>query len=148
MALSFEIQNIKVEAWATDAEKSIKQAAAGYGIKHRASSPSPSASVPKIKARLKFADAAVRAIAFSFPRSVVYPHTGAGKGMGGKKGSQWFTAGGVRKRTNPASLGKAGTGNRKEKPFINDVLNRRVPVLADIVAETSADIVTANLFKQ
>lgn len=148
MALTFEIQNKKIESWAQETERDIKAAGSGYGINHRANSPSPSPSLPKIKARLVMDSSAVRAVAFRFSRSLIYPHMGSGRGQGGQKGSRWVTASGIRKKTDPRSLGKAGTGNRQAKPFMNDVLNRRVPVLADIVAETSADIVTAKLFKQ
>lgn len=148
MALTFEIQNQKVQAWAKDAEADIKASASGYGINHRTNSPSTSASLPKVKGRLVYDGAAVRAVAFRFPRQLIYPHTGAGRGQGGAKGSRWYTKDGIAKRTAGSSLGKSNSGRRKAKPFLNDALNRQVPILANIIAETSADIVTANLFKQ
>lgn len=135
-----------VQAWALEAERDIRATGRSYGISHASGSPSPSASIERIKSRVLLQAGTTTGVAFRFPRSLVYPHYGAGKGQGGKKGSRWTTAAGISKRTNPKSLGKAGTGNRQSKPFFNDSLNRTVPNLADIVANTSADIVTAKLF--
>lgn len=146
MALSFEIQNQRVQQWASDTDRVIQGVGTSYGITHRSGSPSAGSSLPKVRSRMLYRDGSVSAVAFRFPRTLIYPHTGAGKGMGGRKGSRWTTKEGVSKRTNPKSLGKAGSGNRQAKPFLKDALDRQVPVLADIVAKTSADIITQNLF--
>lgn len=143
MALSFEIQNQQVQQWAADTDRGMQQTGTSFGITHRQRSSSPSASLPKVKGRLVMADGSVTAVKFSVPRHLFYVHHGAGSGQGGKKGSRWTTAAGISKRTNPESLGKAGTGNRTEKPFIKNTLDRQVPVLADIVASTGAAIVTS-----
>lgn len=148
MALTFEIQNQKVQQWATDTNGIMKATGTSYGIQHRANSSSNGDSLSKIRSKLIYKDGSVSAVAFSFNRSLIHPQMGSGRGQGGAKGSRWRTKEGVMKRTNPESLGKAGTGNRAKKPFINVTLDKQVPVLADIVANTSADIITANLFKQ
>lgn len=148
MAQTFDNQNQQIRDWMLTAEKDIQSTGAGMGVSHRSGSPSPTASLPKIKGRQVFDAGTTRAVAFRFPRSLIYPHTGSGRGQGGAKGSRWVTKEGIRKRTNPASLNKRDAGNRKAKPFLNEALTRQVPALADIVAETSADIITVNLFKQ
>jgi hypothetical protein len=148
MPLNFEIQNQKIRDWMQATEKDIQSTGAGMGVSHRSGSPSNTASLPKVKGRQVLDSGTTRAVAFRFPRSLIYPHTGSGRGQGGAKGSRWITKEGIRKRTNPASLNKLDAGNRKAKPFLNEALTRQVPALADIVAETSADIITVNLFKQ
>jgi len=85
----------------------------------------------------KTKDGDVRSVGFSFLREGIYVHKGAGKGMGGLKGSSWLDKYGVRKSTNPESLGKLATGNRKAKPWF-DALDKDLPELGDIVAETYA----------
>jgi hypothetical protein len=72
---------------------------------------------------------------------------GAGRGQGGLKGSRWITAKGVTKRTNPASLGKADSGNRKAKPFIDAYLDspNGTELLGDIVANEIADAVVGEI---
>jgi len=143
MALSFEIQNQQVQQWVTDTGLELQLTGTSYGITHRQNSPSPLASLPKVKGRILLVDGSPKAIKFTVPRHLFYVHHGAGKGQGGSKGSRWITAYGIRKQTNPKSLGKAGAGNRREKPFIKETLGRRVPILADIVATTGASIVTS-----
>jgi hypothetical protein len=95
MALSFEIQNQKVQQWAADTDKAMQATGTSYGIMHRANSPSSGASLPKVKGRLVYRDGSVRAVAFKVPRVLFYAHAGAGKGMGGRKGSRWITKEGI-----------------------------------------------------
>lgn len=147
MALSFEIQNQQVQQWATDTNGIIQGIGTSYGITHRSGSPSSGSSLPKVRGRLIYEAGTVRAVAFKVPRVLFYTHSGAGKGMAGKKGSRWTTKEGVSKRTNPKSLGKAGSGSRQAKPFLKEALDRQVPVLADLVADSAANIITQNLFK-
>ena len=81
-----------------------------------------------------------RSVGFTLARHGVFLHYGAGTGAGGIKGSNWTDRYGNLKKTNPQSLGKAGTGNRNEEHWFNNVINRNAPELADIVAEYSLDI--------
>ena len=74
-----------------------------------------------------------------FERYLIFAHKGAGKGMGGAKGSSWTDPHGMRVTTNPLSLGKMNTGNRHEEPWLNPVLDEQIPRLADIVADFKAD---------
>ncbi len=77
--------------------------------------------------------------AFRFARYLIFPHKGAGKGMGGNVGSRWMDTHGNMKTTNPLSMGKMNTGSRHAEPWLNPVLDEEVPKLADIVAGFKAD---------
>jgi len=81
----------------------------------------------------------INRISFGFNRYLVFVHKGAGKGKGGSKGSSWINKSGNKVTTNPGSLGKMNTGQRKSKEFLNPVLERKLPILADIVAGFKAD---------
>lgn len=77
-------------------------------------------------------------IQFSFPYYMVFVHKGAGRGYGGKKTGLFSTPQGSKfskRKTNPRSMGKMGTGKRKAKPWFNPVLEERFPQLAAIVSE-------------
>ena len=148
MANEFDTLNTEVAAWAKDTDAVIHNTGAAYGIKHSSNSPSPSASLPKVRGRIFFKDQVAAGIAFKFNRTLVYPHHGAGKGKGGSKGSRWVDKYGITRKTNPKSFNKMNTGNRKAKPFLNDALKKQAPLLANIVAQTGADIVTRKLFIQ
>ena len=82
----------------------------------------------------------VSRIGFSFLREGIYIHKGAGRGQGGYQGSQWTDKYGTLKKTNPQSLGKMGTGNRRPIEWFNPIMERELEKLADIVAEYSADL--------
>ncbi|WP_374949639.1 hypothetical protein [Mucilaginibacter sp.] len=74
-----------------------------------------------------------------FNRYLVWLHKGAGKGKGGSKGSTWTDKNGIRRRTNPASFGKMNTGSRHAEEWLNPVMDKQLPKLADIVAGFKAD---------
>lgn len=116
-------------------------------VQHRAGSPSKSPSLPKLKAKTKEKDGAVNQVAIKFPRVLIYTHKGAGKGKGGTKGSRWVDKYGNAKSTNPNSFGKMATGGRKEKPFINQVLDSPAGVdnIATIAAEELGDAIIAKM---
>ena len=78
-------------------------------------------------------------IGFSFERSGVYIHKGAGRGQGGfRGGSKWTDKYGTLKRTNPDSFFKMGTGNRTPILWFDPVISANLPALADIVADYAA----------
>ena len=79
-------------------------------------------------------------VGFSFLREGIYIHKGAGRGQGGYLGSKWTDHYGKLKTTNPESLGKMGSGNRKPIEWFNPIVERELSALADIVAEYSADL--------
>lgn len=80
-------------------------------------------------------------IGFRFARHGVHLHFGASRGYGGDIGSRWIDRLGNVKQTDPQSLGKAGTGQRKPYDWFNPVLERSLPALADIAASYCADMI-------
>lgn len=90
---------------------------------------------PKI---YKTGDGDIWGVGFNFDRQGIYVHKGAGTGMGGQKGSSWLDKYGQHKKTNPDSLGKLASGNRKAKRWTSS-LDQDVQELADIVAEIYGD---------
>lgn len=74
-------------------------------------------------------------IGFRLKRYLVMVEKGAGRGHGGKKGSTWTSPSGKKMRTNPNSLNKMNTGNRKKRPFFNPIIKREIDDLADAVAD-------------
>lgn len=146
---NYEQYNASVTGWARQAEAGIKASGRSLGIIHRNNSPSPGESLAKITGKT-FEDkfGVISRITFSrINRSLIYTSAGAGRGQGGRKGSTWINAKGERKRTNPRSLGKQGTGNRTEKRFVSNFLdgNRGIENLADIVANGLGDVVADNI---
>jgi len=88
-----------------------------------------------IKVKVKQLHGVPDSIGFNFPRTGIYPIKGAGTGYGGKSGSKWRTSKGEARRTNSASLGKAGSGRYKVRDWFNksfDILERR---LSDVLEE-------------
>src|SRR5437868_9116335 len=115
--INYEAFNDAVKSWGKQNTVLLKEAAGSMGIIHRPRSPSPTASIPKIKESVGYTNKVINRVSFKFPKSLVFTHRGAGKGMGGSKGSRWIDKDGNTKKTNPESLGKMGTGNRTPKPF-------------------------------
>lgn len=148
MALDLDKYNDEVKQWGTDMIPQFKSKALGHGIRHRENSPSPTASISKFRNRFYTVAGVIERISLSFPRSLIYPHKGAGKGRGGTRGSRWVDKYGNAKKTNPESYGKMGTGGRVAKPFINDALAAPdgVDKLATIAAENLGDALAGSLF--
>lgn len=145
--INFDKQNDRIIGWETKTEAALKGKTNALGIKHVATSPSPSSSVARIKGKVTYRGGIIEIVSFKFPRSLVWPHKGAGKGMGGSKGSVWYDKLGIRHKTDPASLGKAGSGSRQIKPWFNSVMEspEGVDDLATIVAEESGDSIVNNI---
>lgn len=78
----------------------------------------------------------VNRVGFSFAREGIFLHHGARRGRGGYIGSSWLDRHGNRKFRNPDSAGKQRGGIK----WFDPVIERRIPQLADIVANYSADI--------
>jgi len=146
--LDYTSLNTKVESWGKDVVNDIKKTASSMGVEHRASSPNKSASLPKIIDRYKIRDGIVTVVKISFPQSLIWTHKGAGRGQGGTKGSRWVDKYGNPKTTNPQSLGKMNTGNRKSKPFFNSALDNESGIneLADIVANELGTSIIDKMF--
>jgi hypothetical protein len=145
--INYDKQNDRVTDWAVRSEGDLKGKSNALGITHRTNSPSPGPSVPKIKHRLRQSSGVIDVVSFRFPRSLIWPHKGAGKGMGGSKGSVWYDKLGMKRTTDPNSFGKMGTGNRVAKEWFNSVMEADTGVdeLATIVAEESADSIVNNI---
>lgn len=146
--LKLDNYNAGVKEWADEIKSLFKSTGARFGIIHRENSPSPGPSINKFRNRFFSQDGAIAKIGITFPRSLIYPHKGAGKGRGGAQGSRWVDRYGNAKKTNPTSLGKMGTGGRKAKPFINEALDSEQGVnkLATLAAEHLGDALVGNLF--
>jgi hypothetical protein len=132
--------NDEVQQWGKGLPDLLRSRGSSYGIQHRENSPSNRSSLNSMRVKYKRSDGLISLVTLTVNRSLIYTHKGAGKGRGGNKGSRWIDKFGTSKKTAPDSLGKAGTGGRREKPFINDVLegSQGVEKLADIVAENLA----------
>jgi len=146
--LNFDRLNERVQSWTEQNTQKLKSTALSLGISHRSNSPSPSPSVNKIAGRTAMKETVVSRVSFRFPRSLIWTHKGAGKGRGGRKGSQWINKFGNTQRTDPNSLGKAGSGGRKPKPWFTNVMDAPDGInrLADIVAEETGNAIVNQLF--
>jgi hypothetical protein len=128
-------QNLAVAGWFTETLRAVK---ARYMQLIR--SPGRSGDgLDSLQTRTRQSYGEIDSGAFKFERYLIFAHKGAGKGMGGSKGSHWVDAHGVTKTTNPLSLGKMNTGSRHAEEWLNPVLDDQVPKLADIVAGFKAD---------
>lgn len=149
MPLKYEKLNAAVKNWGSSTRSLLQSTGRGMGIRHREDSPSKGESLSKIKDRYgNDRYGATNRVTFSsINRSLIYTIQGAGKGMGGRKGSRWYDKYGNAKRTKTASLGKAGTGGRQAKDFINTVIggDEGVERLADIVAEHTGDAIVGEI---
>ena len=140
--------NDAIERQALTLEADMKSRGVAAGINHRSDSPSNSDSLRKLKVGFRRTGGMTNRIGYKFPRQLIYPHTGSGKGQGGLLGSRWQNKFGQTVKTNPRSLGKANTGNRKAKPFIDAALSgpQGIPKLGEIAATELGAVITGNLF--
>ncbi len=147
MALpDFDKINRAIKDWEIRTLAKIKRRGRGMNIRHRPGSDNPNSSLDKMRTKeSRRRGDLISSISFIFRRSLIYTYYGAGKGRGGKKGSTWYDEDGKRHKTNPKSLGKAGTGGRTAKPFL-DVVEDEIDELADVVTEKTGDVIVANIF--
>jgi hypothetical protein len=145
--MNLELFNTEVANWADQILQQLKTSASKYRIQHRADSPSPGSSVTKMSQRAHYDQGMINRIGIRLPRTLIYPDKGAGKGFGGTNGSSWLDQYGQKKTTNPASLGKMGTGSRIAKPFFQDAMSGPdgIEKLGDIAARSLADVYANNI---
>jgi hypothetical protein len=145
--MEFTNYNQSVRQWGGQALTGIKTTGRSYGITHRSNSPSRTDSVAAMKDKYKEKQGAVNVISFTLNRPLIYAMVGAGRGQGGLKGSRWINAKGISRRTNPASLNKQDSGNRKAKPYVDAYLDspNGVNLLGDIVAEELGDAIVGEI---
>lgn len=85
-----------------------------------------------IVAQLRKRNGEVYRIGLKLAKEGVYVHVGASRSYGGNVGSKWRDRHGKIKRTNPASLGKMGTGNRLAYEFLNEAIDELLPELSEV----------------
>ncbi len=124
--------NGKVQQWASNLRSLLKASASALVDNDENLSASLKVSVKKEKGEAV-------AVRMKMAREGVYVHVGAGRGYGGVSGSEWKTRKGIKKTTNPNSMGKMGSGSRAEKPWLNPIIDAELPKLGEIVAEYFAN---------
>lgn len=82
----------------------------------------------------------IRRVGISFERHGYYLEHGAGRGQGGRVGSRWKDPQGRVRTTNTASLGKANSGNRRAKKFIEPTLKKYEVIVADRAQDLVGDL--------
>lgn len=127
--MTIEDVRLQSHAWASATELALKSSIVSAGAYDTGS------LQDSVNERVKEMSNGGIAISFGFNRYGVYVEKGAGKGKGGKKGSMWYDKSGARRRTNPNSLGKMNTGDRRAQKWFNPTLRRETEKLADLVAE-------------
>lgn len=94
-----------------------------YDIKHSPESRSAVAALDLLSSSTTMKYGALSSIRFKFPRHMVFVHKGVGRG-------------------HPIS------NPRKAKPWFNEILDKEIEVLADIVAENTADKIVSDSFER
>ena len=117
----------------------LKSEQAKYGIQHGPD------GMDKIKKSFRKRDGLINKVTLKFKKTGIYREKGAGRGYGGSKGSKWIDSKGIQRSTNPNSLGKAGTGNRKAAPWFNPVIEKFADDLANDLADQFVEIAFNNL---
>jgi hypothetical protein len=94
-----------------------------YGIIHRPESRSVVAALDLLKSTTTSKYGVLSSIRFKFPRHMVFVHKGVGRG-------------------HPIS------NPRRAKPWFNEILDKEIEGLADIVAENTADKIVSDSFER
>jgi hypothetical protein len=115
--------NNSIRDWGVKSVDALKQEFARLNIVHRKDSTTPTASRDSLNAKYKMTGGSIRRIGFAFPRHMVFVHKGVGR---------------------ETPIGKVGTTNRKAKEWFVPVMDVKVEELADVIAETDADMVVNN----
>lgn len=79
-------------------------------------------------------------IGAKFPRHGIFVMKGAGRGQGGSVGSSWRDKTGAIKRTNPNSLGKMNSRNRKAADWLSPTMDRYNEIVADRASHHFAEV--------
>jgi hypothetical protein len=130
--------NEEAKQWGRGSNEALKAAFGGLGVRRTG------LLLRELRVRTGMQYGRVNRITFGFPRYLVMVEKGAGKGYGGKKGSTWSTKG-TKRKTNPKSLGRMGSGPRQARPGFNPTMDKRVPILAKMLAEYYADMAINNI---
>jgi hypothetical protein len=117
--------NAAVADWAKRLQGAVRAAAIGAVSQNQRLSRS-------IVARVRKQQGEAYNVGLKIAKEGVYIHEGASRGYGGNVGGKWRDRLGNVKHTNPQSLGKAGSGNRPAREFLNGVIDSMLPELNDI----------------
>jgi hypothetical protein len=120
--------NAEVADWAKRLQRAVRAAAGGVVRNDNRLSRS-------ITARLRKQQGEVYNVGLKIAKEGVYVHVGASRGHGGMVGGKWRDSHGRVVHTNPASLGKADSGNRPAHEFLNSVIDAMLPELDDIAVK-------------
>jgi hypothetical protein len=148
--INYDTYNFEIEKQAAIFLQAVKSSAASFGISHRSNSPSKKSSVSALKVVAKINVNAIDRLSIKISRTLIYRHKGAGKGVGGSKGSRWQNKFGRGVKTNPNSIGKLGNGKRKPAPFITEAMEgpQGVEKFADIAARELGTAVLGEFLKE
>ncbi|RYE07719.1 MAG: hypothetical protein EOP44_03175 [Sphingobacteriaceae bacterium] len=123
-------QNAEVKSWSETTFREIKSRylATIRGAKRSGD------GFDSLKVKTRMTDGEISQVGFGYNRYLIFVHKGASRGHGGTKGSKWYDKLGRQRSTDPKSFGKMNTGSSRAKEWLNPVLDKEVPKLADIVA--------------
>lgn len=131
-----------VRKWSAGALQSVKSSYLSLiNSKHRNSGE----GIKSLKVAHKMDHGEVTRVSFRMARYLVFVHGGYGKGVGGNKGSSWLSKTGQRKKTKVSSLG-ASKGNRRAKEWLNPILDRELPKLADELIKEKLNVAVNAIF--
>lgn len=111
-----------IRKWVNGTVTEIVQDMHSKGVRHRENSLSKQALFLLIKGRLRSKFGLPERIAITFPRHLVFVKYGVGK------------------------YRPKGSGKEAPKDIVDNILEKRLPELADIVANGYADLVVKNIF--
>lgn len=134
---SIDKRNSAIKEWANPTRKELATSINNLTSKGKGD------LVRSLRTKYKRYYGEIDAVAFTFDRHGVFLASGVGRGyvmVDGKvvRGSK--SKGGQKsKKTNDDIIQKSGALKRKPKDWFSDTLDSRVPILADQIAEMSAD---------
>ncbi len=113
--------NLEARQWRLETMDKLRAQWDKYGIKHDPRSPSTVAALELLRSSTTSKYGLLSSIRFKFPRHMIFVHKGVGHG-------------------HPIS------NPRRAKPWFNEILDKEIEKLADIVAENTADRVVSDSF--
>jgi hypothetical protein len=116
--------NAEVEQWAKDNQSGLVRETDALGIKRHAYSKSPKALRNSITRTIRKRDGMITRIGYRFNKSGVWSHKGVGRGT---------------------PIDRVGQTAREPKRWFDNVLERNLPDLQEIVARNDASYVLNNI---
>ena len=126
LASDLDARNAAVRQWNSENIPLLKAEMQKLGIKKYSG-----AMMSYLKSRFYFTQQKdIRGIGYKMPRHAVFVHKGVGLGYG----------------INGVTTKALGGKKRIPKPWFNNVIDKRIPILADEVAKYDADVLANNIF--